>query len=58
MKVGQMKYINSNQFMLSSLAKLADNLGAVKCKDIDYKHYYRINKDWYIGTLSNHKIIK
>jgi hypothetical protein len=58
MKVGQMKYIDSNQFMLSSLAKLADNLGAIKCKDIDCKHYHRIDKDRCIRTLSNHKITK
>src|SRR5271170_5863082 len=53
-----MKYIDSNQFMLSSLAKLADNLGAVKCKDTDCKHYHQIDKDRYIGTLANHKITK
>src|SRR5277367_5891709 len=58
MKVGQMKYINSNQFMLSSLTKLADNLGAVKCKDTDCKHYHQIDNNWCIGTLANHKITK
>ena len=55
MKVGQMKYIDSNQFMLSILARLADNLGAVKCKDTGCKHYHRIDKDRSIGTLENHK---
>src|SRR5271169_4994705 len=44
--------------MLSSLAKLADNLGAVKCKDKDCKHYHRIDKDRCIGTLANHRITK
>ncbi|CAJ0838645.1 13078_t:CDS:2, partial [Entrophospora sp. SA101] len=58
MKVGQMKYIDSMQFMNSSLAKLADNLGAVKCKDTDCNHYHRIDKDRCIGTLANHKITK
>ena len=43
MKVGQLKYIDSMQFMNSSLAKLAENLGAVKCKDTNCKHFHRID---------------
>src|SRR6185436_19054783 len=58
MKVGQFKYIDSMQFMNSSLAKLADNLGAVKCKDKNCKHLNRIDDDRCIGTLANHKITK
>src|SRR5271170_271277 len=58
MKVGQMKYIDSYQFMRSGLAQLANNLGAVKCKNTDCKHYYRIENNRCIGTLANHKITK
>src|SRR5271168_647414 len=58
MKVGQMKYIDSYQFMRSGLAQLANNLGAVKCKDTNCKHYYRIDNNRFIETLANHKITK
>ena len=57
-KVGQMEYINSNQFMLFSLAKLADNLDVIKCKNTNCKYYHRIDKNQCIGTLTNYKITK
>jgi len=58
MKVGQLKYIDSMQFMNSSLAKLAENLGAVKCKDTNCKHFHRIDGDRCFGTLANHKVTR
>ena len=62
MKVGQMKYIDSYQFMRSGLAQLANNLGAVKCKNTDdseshhmaCKYYHRIDNNRCIGKLQNH----
>src|SRR6185369_7071584 len=56
MRVGQLKYIDSYQFMNSSIATLAENLGAVKCNDENCKHFYRIDKGRCFGTLKNHKI--
>jgi hypothetical protein len=44
MKVGQLKYIDSMQFMNSSLSKLAENLGSVKCKDTNCNHFHRIDE--------------
>ena len=35
-----------------------NNLGAIKYKDMTCKYYYQIDKDWYIGTLTNYKITK
>ena len=58
MKVGQLKYIDSMQFMNTSLSKLAENLGAVKCKNINCKHHYRIDENRCFGTLEYHKITK
>ena len=45
MKVGQMKYIDSYQFMRSDLAQLANNLGVVKCKDTNCNYYHRIDNN-------------
>ena len=58
MKVEQMKYIDSYQFMRSDLAQLANNLDAIKYKNTDCKYYHQIDKDRCIGTLANHKITK
>ena len=56
MRVGQLKYIDSYQFMNSSLATLAENLGSTKCKDTKCKHLYRLDKDRCIKSLENYKI--
>ncbi|CAG8632536.1 28_t:CDS:2, partial [Paraglomus occultum] len=56
MRVGQLRYIDSMQFMNTSLAKLAENLGAVKCKESNCKHFHRIDDNRCFGTLENHKI--
>ncbi|CAG8625073.1 9444_t:CDS:1, partial [Paraglomus occultum] len=56
MRVGQLRYIDSMQFMNTSLAKLAENLGAVKCKDSNCKHFHRIDNNRCFGTLENHRI--
>src|SRR5438477_9447673 len=49
------------QFMNSSLSKLAENLGSIKCKDINCKHFHRIGEiddRRCFGTLENHNITK
>ncbi|CAH1767592.1 11897_t:CDS:1, partial [Entrophospora sp. SA101] len=56
MKVGQLKYMDSYQFMNSSLSSLADNLGAIKCKKTICSHFHEIDKERCFGTLENHKI--
>src|SRR5438552_11456649 len=58
MKVNQLKYIDSMQFMNSSVAKLVENLDGVKCKNTNCNHFYRINKNQYFGTLENHNITR
>ena len=58
MQVGQLKYIDSLQFMNASLSKLAENLGAVKCKNVNCKHFHRIDENRCFGTHENHKITK
>src|SRR5262249_7956387 len=57
-RVGQFRYIDSMQFMNSSLANLAQNLGGIKCKNTNCKYLYRIDEDRYIESLENYKITK
>ena len=45
MKVGQIKYIDSFQFINTSLSKLAENLDGVKCKNNNCKHFGRIDEN-------------
>src|SRR5438552_18884594 len=58
MKVDQLKYIDSMQFMNSSLSKLAENLGGIKCKDTNCNHFHRIDNNRCFETLENHNITK
>src|SRR6266496_5872194 len=57
MRVGQLKYIDSFQFMNSSLAKLAANIGAVTCKKTNgCNHVSRIDKNRCLGHPEKYKI--
>src|SRR5438552_7545592 len=44
--------------MNSSVVKLVENLGGVKCKNINCNHFYRIDNNRCFGTLENHNITK
>src|SRR5438876_3675838 len=44
--------------MNSSVAKLAENLGGIKCNNTNCNHFHRINNNRYFGTLENHNITK
>jgi len=57
MRVGQLKYIDSFQFMNSSLSKLAENIGAVKCKKTNsYNHLFRIDKNHCMSSPEKYTI--
>ena len=57
MKVEQLKYTDSFQFMNTSLAKLADNIGAVKCKKTNgCDHLFRMDKNRCMGHPEKYKI--
>ena len=45
MKVGQLKYIDSMQFMNASFSKLAENLNAIKCKNMECNYFHRIDNN-------------
>ena len=57
-RIGNLRFIDTTEFMKISLEKFAENIGSVNCTNFKCNHLFRIDKDSCFGNVDKFKITK